>query len=115
MSYKLKKQVTIVYLTSQDIQQYCCVLIVNENNSFCLKKMVDFQIYLNEGENFKSTLKPTPDQYYIRKSNVDVAWCGFILTREKLLQLNNSWENNPSIIKSLDEWRDFFATLNSCK
>ena len=35
--------------------------------------------------------------------------------RDKLLQLNPSWDNNPSILKSIDERKALFVTLNSCK
>ena len=60
-SSKLDKQVTIVCLNLQYIQQSCCGLIVNVNYSFCLKIKVNFQIYLNERDQFKSTFKPTPN------------------------------------------------------
>ena len=80
-----------------------------------LKKKIDSKIYLNEGANFKSTFKPTPNHYYIIKSNADVAWCGFMAPRNKLLRLNHSWDNNPSILKSIDEWKSLFVTLNSCE
>ena len=70
---------------------------------------------MKKGAYFKSTLKPTPHNYYILNSNADVAWCGFLAPREKLLQLNPSWDNNPSILKSIDEWKALFATLNLCE
>ena len=35
--------------------------------------------------------------------------------REKLIQLNPFWDNNPSINKSIDEWKALFMTLNSCE
>ena len=37
------------------------------------EKQGQFQIYLNEGAHFKSTLKPISNHYYIHKSNADVA------------------------------------------
>ena len=37
LSSKFDKQVTIVCLTFQDIQQRCCSLIGNAKHSFCLK------------------------------------------------------------------------------
>ena len=73
-------------LALQDIQQRCCGLIWKEKEYFFLKTKVDCQIYWNEGTDFKSTFEATPDYYYIRKSNVDVSWCGFMAPRDKLLQ-----------------------------
>ena len=70
---------------------------------------------MNEGAHFKSTFKPTSDHYHICKSTDDVEWCGFLEPRYKLIQLNPSWNNNPSIHKSIYEWKALFVTLNSCE
>ena len=32
-----------------------------------------------------------------------------------MLELNTSWDNNPSILKSIDGWKALFLTLNSCE
>ena len=32
-----------------------------------------------------------------------------------MLQKSPSWDNNPSILKRLDDWKFFFATSNSCE
>ena len=32
-----------------------------------------------------------------------------------MLELNTYWDNNPSILKSVDEWKALFVTLNSCE
>ena len=42
-SSKLDKQVTIMCLTFQDIQQRCCSLIIDLKYSFCLKNKVNFR------------------------------------------------------------------------
>ena len=35
--------------------------------------------------------------------------------RDKFLQLNPSWDNNPSIHKIIDEWEALFVELNLCE
>ena len=34
---------------------------------------------------------------------------------DKFLQFNPSWDNNPSIDKSIDEWKSLFVMLSSCE